>query len=74
MAQFIDETGGELEEMNLQSAYEKTHAEPCFQRARQKKTKPKSHFSPVFWCQLAVESEKESQGPPRIEDLADFLE
>lgn len=23
MAQFIDETGGELEEMNLQSSYEK---------------------------------------------------
>lgn len=42
MAQFIDETGGELEEMNLQSSYEKHMPSVVFWELGRKK--PKSHF------------------------------
>lgn len=49
MAQFIDETGGELEEMNLQSSYEKTHAKRCFQRARQLAVVATVNWSETNW-------------------------
>lgn len=58
MAQFIDESG-ELEEMNLKSSYEKHMPSLVFIFRELGRRKAKSNFSPVlFWCQLAVESEK----------------